>query len=858
MALAACGDDETYDPNEAVSLETAVSPGQVGPGERAAVTCTRLNGKGEPLPGGAFTIGVAPLDVSFVDGSEVFSNTAGTHQITCSDGELGLIDDTPAPLVVVAGPPVRTTLALAPEQIAAGETAAATCVALDAHGNVAAANLRLEVVPPEGVTVDGATAITGEVAGSYAVTCFAAAVEEAQRATATLTVVPGARAGIALVLEPELEAYGVQQPITVKAVEVDAHGNRRDGFLEVQALDATPAGQHSLLQQNQRIRFATEGYYQITAAAKDDASQTASIRVAVDQTRPVLVVDTPVRAVVTDTLEHVRVSGTVSDNLGSIRSLTVAGQPVSLPPEGGAFQIDIDLAYGLTLMDIVATDAQGLTSLQTRGAEQGLGGFRAMLARTFEQDGVLNALALVLAQAAFDDGEEEEVRDDLAQIIEFIVMNLDFAAFVPNPLTTFPCIGGDCTLALTAVTMKDVDVTMTLQQGRIHLGIVLDDFAGQMTLAFPGGALPATLMTDRVTLDTDIFVSVQNGETVTVADNTVVDIDTLTVTVTGDPTGLLQVALQSAVTLIEGILIGAMEAIITDLVEGQVAEALGGLFDALKIDQDFDLPSPVPDQAPNTIIIRTRAAGVDIAPERLQLRLDALAFAETPNRPHEHLGSLRHTGCAPESALTFPPPAPIVVGVHDDLVNQLLFAVWEGGTLSLDLAGERADALLGDFGIFGATLTVDARLPPVFETCRGDNVVQLAELYIEINASFAGEPLELGLWLLAEAPLDVTFQDDAEGALQAALVIEAIEPMHIEVAKNVGVFATDEDAVRALLRDALIPRLLGTVQESATFTLPQIDLGQMTDAVPPGTIIELDIRQVARDNAYLTIHGALE
>lgn len=882
LALCACGDDDTakYDGTVATGLETAVTPAQVAAGERATVTCTRVNGHGEPLAGGQFVIGIDPTDASFVEGFEVFGNRAGTHHVTCSDTELGLIDKTPADLVIVAGPPVSTRIAIDPSTVEAGVVAAVSCEALDAHGNVAAANLRLETtrpdgVPPEAVTADGVTGISATALGSYDVVCFAAAVDEAARAHATLTVTPGPRVGIALRLDPEQAVYSTFQAVKLVGVAVDANGNERAGeVVPLTHITSTPSGHMSFTGTNQeKIRFDAEDRYVVSAEAADDATQTASVPFVVDVTKPSLTLTSPARGTVTDTKTKVTVAGTVSDNLGQIASLTIAGHEVAMPPAGGNFSVDIDLAYGLTLLDVHAKDTQGLETLVTRAVEQGLGGFRGMTGHTFEADGVQNAAVLVLTQDAFDDGDHAETaRDDLASIVEYVVRNLDFVSFVPDPLTSFSCINGTCTLRLTSVTMDDVRVTMTLANGRIHMKVELIEFAGQMGLVFPCdtpvicttrpfATIPATFKTHAVTLDTDIAVTVTDGHTQATAENTTVTMDGFDIEVSGDPTGLLQGALNGVVNLLRDIIIGAMEALLETLVQDQVTNALSGLFDALTIDKELDIPSPV-GGAPNTLVIQTRAEGVDIAPQRLQLRVQGLAYAKSPARPHPHPGSLRHTGCAPEQALTFPPPSPITVGLHDDLVNELLYAIWDGGTVSLDIQGEAADKLLGQFGLTDATVHVDPTLPPVFETCAGEDAggdkVQLGDLFVDIEATFAGDPIHLALWLLAEAPLGVDFVRDEAGALQAKLALDAIDPLWIEVVTNEGPFADQDETVVDLVKNTLIPQLLSTIGESATFTLPSIDLGALTTAVPAGTMIDLDIQSVARDNAYLTINASLK
>ena len=77
---------------KAIGIDPQVNPGEVIAGAHAQVTCVRVNGRGEPIEGGQFVVGIDPLAQGFVEGTEVFSHTAGTHMVTCSDGASGLID----------------------------------------------------------------------------------------------------------------------------------------------------------------------------------------------------------------------------------------------------------------------------------------------------------------------------------------------------------------------------------------------------------------------------------------------------------------------------------------------------------------------------------------------------------------------------------------------------------------------------------------------------------------------------------------------------------------------------------------------------------------------------------------------
>lgn len=877
VGLAACHEERPpYDPMAAVSIETSVSPTSVGVGERATVSCVRYNGQGEPIPGGSFAVGVAPTELVFVEGAELFSHRAGTHMVSCNDFEAGLTDPTPAPLEVSAGVAVRTTITLDPASVAAGEPAAVTCQAEDEYGNAAGANLRLEVTPNDSVTVTDISAVAATAAGDYEVTCYAANVEESTRAHATLSVVPGPRVSMRLHFAPDQLAYRLLQQVTVTGQGLDAYGNPIDEEIPVNTLDATPAGHHRVLGTNlDQIRFDLEGIYTVSAAAVADPTLTMTKQLVVDQTRPLLILTSPERGIVTDSLSEVTLAGSVSDNLGAVAELRVGDLAIPLPPAGGAFSIQVPLAYGENLLDVHALDPWGNEAIATRAVEKS-SRYYAMADRTFATDGVENGLALVLMQEVFDDGDHNEpVRDDLAHIFEFVVESLDIASLLPNPLTTFSCIGGTCELLFDSVTIDDVKVTMTLTNGRIHMRAELVKLAGTITLMFPCDVavicaqrpvqpLPGTVTTERVIVDSDILLAIIDGETVARTENTVVQMDGLVVSIP-DPTGIGQAAIDLVITFLREPLIAAIENLVIGLIQNELAKALDGLFAALNINEEFALASPVPGAPANMIVIQTQPMGVDIAPERVQVRVDGLAYAKFPVRPHEHLGSIDHRGCAPSTALTFPPPEPVVVGVHDDFINQLLFAIWEGGTLSLDLGPEEAAGLVGNFGLEDAHIKVDALLPPVFNSC-GTGLTpdgpperaQLGDLWLDAEATFAGEPIHLGLWILTEAPISVEFAPNEEGALVAKLVVGALDPMWIEVVINEGRFSDSDEAVIGLVQSQLVPQLLSTLTDSANFTLPSIDLGAMTTAVPPGTVINIDVRQVARDNAYLTVQGALE
>lgn len=873
LLLAACGDDsEQGGVDRIVDVDTLVQPNTFTAGGSAQVACAARNAGGEIITDAAFTLIVEPPGAATVSGMTVASTVAGDFTVACHHVGATMTDPTPAPVAVSPGPPTRTVLTVEPSTIAAGAEAQVSCFVADDHGNPTG-QPSFVASSPAGVTVTAGVA-TGTTVGTYELLCDTNAVPAEARATATLTITPGPLDRLGLVFLPEGRAYALDQVVRVEGVGLDAHGNVVEEGLVVTGLTVEPGGHHTVLGDAlDRMRFDLEGVYTVSGHAVANAALTASADVRIDQTRPVLTLTSPERGEVHDTATTVTVAGTVTDNLGELESLTINGEPVAIAPTGGAFSVDLPLRYGLNLIEVVATDPGGHVATATRATEKSTE-FFAMLERTLATDGVDNAAVLVMTQELIDDGDRDEPEmDDLATLFKVLVDNLDVSQFVPNPLTTFSCIGGSCSLEFSGINYSASQLALTLQHGRIHMHIGFDDFAATITLFAPCSfcstdpqPLPGSAVASRVTLDTDIVVSVVNGEIVASAENTVAEFTGFGVNL-NDPTGLLQGIVDGAVTWIEQPLIAGLEQLIEGLVDEQVGGALGGLFGALNVSQAFEIPSPVgEDQPGNTVHLDLAPQGIDISPERLQLRLDGVAYADTPVRPFSSLGSIGHGGCATYTSLTFPPPSPMIVGLHDSFINQLLFAVWEGGTLSLDLGPGEADGLISGFPIADLELSVQARLPPVYNSCpdpskQGEgearSQLQLGDLYVDAKFNLGG-PVHLALWIQAEAAVEIAFGFNEEGGAQVALVLGDIEPLILEIITNEGFFAGDDAAVVSLLKDTLLPELLGTVGESARFDLPAIDLGAISDAVPEGTVINLDVEGVGRDNAYLTVHGKLK
>ncbi len=868
FAAGACGDDDTEGTvvsGRIASVETTLDVSEIPAGGSATATCVALDDDGQVVEDAAFVLLLDPAGHGTASGLTISSTTAGVLNVACRETAADVIDETPAALTVLAGAPVRTAITVDPATIEAGQTAAVSCAAVDEHGNATDDPSYVAADPAEGLTVTDTTA-TGGAAGTYTLTCISQTItDSALQGTATLTVQPGAATAIELYFKPDALAYPAGKPIRLRARSVDAGGNILEEDLAVTNITATPDGHHAVVGTDRdKLRFDLEGKYTVTAALASNTGQTASAPIVIDGTPPELTLTQPGRGEVFEADNTISFIGTVSDNLGEV-SLRIGDHEVSLPAEGGAFNEVLPVTYGLNLFEVVASDPYGNESLITRAAEKSTEYF-AFDVRNLEVDGVDNAAVIVLTQDAIDDGvRDEENTDDLASVFAMILDHIDFASFVNNPLAEFGCIDGTCTLDFTGIDYSAHEVALTLGTGKLSLSVVLHDFSATITLNAPCALcrtnptpLPGSVTSSKLTLTMDVLIGVQDGGLVASADGAAVTIDDFAIDI-HDSTGILQALLDSAVGAIEPYLVAGLQVVFAQLIEERLGEAFASIFNVFAIDETFEVPSPIEGQPGNSVALATAPRGVDISPERLQMRLDAIAYAVNPARPFESLGSIGHGGCAPWSSLTYPPVAPMTVGAHDSLINQLLYAVWEGGTLSLDIAPGEGDSLVADFGITDLDLLVEARLPPVFNSCgRGANILQIGDLFLDVAMVFAGTPTHFTLWLQAEAAVDVEIGENDEGVLQAKLIIGDLDPLVVELITNTGLFEDNDEAVVDLIKETLVPKLLSTVGDTAAFDLPQIDLGALADGIPEGTIIELDVTEIGRDNAYLTVNGGLK
>ncbi len=214
------------------SVDTVVSPHFAQAGQLVAVACAPLDAEGNLIDeafASSFDVTDGPGDAQVEpDGSGVRFTVVGTYHIQCSIASAGLVDETPAEVQVVAGPPAEIDTAVEPHQVKAGGIVEVTCTAKDSYGNVNDwATLEPVVAPEEGWARNGFKLKFG-VAGTYAVACWDPTGGAVDETPETVDVSAGLPRRIYTVLDTDtIQAGGATK---VSCVVTDAYDNPVEGF----------------------------------------------------------------------------------------------------------------------------------------------------------------------------------------------------------------------------------------------------------------------------------------------------------------------------------------------------------------------------------------------------------------------------------------------------------------------------------------------------------------------------------------------------------------------------------------------------------------------------------------------------
>lgn len=864
----------TVEPGIASEIDTTVSPSTIGAGSTGTVVCDAQDEFGNDIVDGwELVIGPGGSNPGTVGGlvaaqMKVKGLDVGTYDVACRRG-LGAVDPTPAVVTVEHGLPHRIVTTLDDEIIEAGGDTKVTCRAEDKQGNLVP-DLPMTISLPDVVSLTGLN-VGSTVAGTYVIRCVPAGLEWSAFVLegANLQVTPGPPVTLDLALQPPKPFFALQELVTILVVAEDAYGNSVPDA-EVEEFTVSPTTDYSATTLTTFL-FKEEGTFTLSTALVNDPAVTNSIDVLINGEPPAITVTYPLRgATLSGTKPSVTVEGIAQDEIAGIAAVRVNGEPATLNPDGTFTKIIIP-KWGLNIIELEAEDGGGTITTITQSFYYSDHWYPLTPAIPYVED----ALKLWMSEDFIDDGVHNPTKpDDLATILEAVVADLDLSSllgggteiglgyeleintisFNPPKLSLDPVFGG----LDVGMEAKNLYVGLKLKGECKVLGVDLcPDFSGSVSV--DNTLVTATLLASATAGVMDIDLT-----------NEDVDMDHIDV----DVNGILGWLFDWLIDFFVSIFSGQIE----DLVKDQMADALGdtlaGLFSSLAISETIELPELLPGMPPSTLTFDMILWSLQFTPQGGNIGMAARAITAKAT-PHNIMGSIGRGTCLKgwPTAYDLPGNNEFEVGLYDDLLNELLAAIWYGGVLNLSLD----EAALGDgfdlqgLPIDGLVVDTNPFLPPIINGCTEDGLItlQMGDFFVdvELDSILFGGKDSMGVYLFLEVEAELYLTETDEGPA-IGIILHEIQTLKYHWEYVPELFVGAEDVLEGLINDQLIEPLLQDFigQPLTEFPIPELSMSDLGGVLGGGggdnggpdiKIVPL-LDALDRDGGHTVLKGQLE
>ncbi len=813
-------------------------------------------------------------------------NTEGGFNCTCGSGYEGNgFLCTPVPALIETELSSVTTTPDQPIDV--------ICTLTNKHGDpVDLVDLvdAIDLVVSEVIAVEqvgpGSFRVTGTVAGTYEVACRLGDIVD--KDPVSFNLLPG----LAHSWSVDVPSLTCNKPGTILALEVvvsDVYGNEIDdpGY----SVTTTPPSMLSELIAG-TILFDQEGSFDMTVAYLGEVDPAGTIAPAtlgmhVDGSRPSLVITTPDRAatLVGAAGSEVTIQGSVVDSASPLVGLEINGvvQDVADDSSEASFNVVQTSNWGLNIISAWAEDACG-QSIRVVQSYLHSSDYYAASTTPAIQSTVLHGIVGRLNQAFIDDLNPFN-STDIAHLAEDVMQNTDLDAMLPEPLAVNPDGDGDGYIdfvnhscGLFPITWTETNQRTGFRavktgfltygdpvieyvravDGGLKIAMYIDDISlplwihGHLDLGCAGenGAdVNGFLDVDKINLLVDAEVYLENGEP---------QISTCDECVEVSFTGLYFDIDWGILNFMGGALDGVANLII-DRFEDNLAEKLSETVAEQLIPKleeflgQFQVDTQLP-LLPMLDVDLSIASSFDYVEfsgpagagyGTLGLGTQVYPATRAVGIPFTAKGSIQKDGEFPtfsSSGYTFG------VGLSDDLINQVFWALWYGGGFKI----EDATALLGQ-NFSDLEISVEALAPPVLMP--GDDeheiYVGVGDVYVEAEATLAPfGTLNVGLFASVIVPgaIDV---DPTTNELM--FIVTGETAVHVQLTDlneldALGDLQAYFEGVLAMLTPNLLAQSIGLIP------LPVFDVGNLL-GLPAGTVWGLENASATRLSDYTRFTG---
>lgn len=848
-------------PGDGTVVETTLSAHAVTAGDTVQVSCEVHDVFGNEAPDAPVEIWAKPGTGWTPFGLKMKTLTAGTYDVACRIKDSGVKDETPEKLVVAVGLPRKVLTILEPDVIQAGGSSKVTCVAVDAYDNPVA-GFPMSLKLPAALSLVGLS-LTTPVAGNYDVKCVPEtdAWDLYDIQSAILQVLPGDPYELYIQQVPAKPVYRKNDHLDLLIQVLDEYANVIPDAA-IKPITVDPASAVKVTAPT-GFTFKEEGKLIFHIEVVDSPNVAEDLVILVDGQGPTLVIEQPGRAETLTGKPAVNVTGQVSDDVAGVTSLLINGDLVDVKGDGSFTHIML-ANQGMNPIIAEAMDLGGKISRTTRAFTWSPGWYDIDASKP-DEGRVASGLQIWLGKDFIDDGDHNpNDPDDLATMIEKLAASLDLGNIVPSPAASF----GPYKVYLKNLTFQPPKVSLKPFDGGIQTKLSLEylhvnvEAIGTCKILFIDLCpdLKGTVQAKSILIDADVLASALNGQADVKMGAVDVSLNGLDINISGILGDLFDWLIDWLVDSFTGQIETAFESQLGGLVSGTI----GGLLSTLAINQALEIPPFLGEGDPITLQITTKIGQLVFSTEGGLIGMDAnvITSKKTAQQP---LGSIARANCgkAKQEFFELDKTQEIGLAIHDDLINQALFSVWWGslldGPVSPDMLGSVGG--LEEQGVEDLTIKTLLFGAPLLTSCNpGQQLkIQVPDAYVDIGLSFAGVPLDLGVFVSLELEASLVLVDTG-AEKQIGVSLGGVTLFNIEI---VSINPGWEEAIpdlEQLFKDKLLGGLADTLAgtEVGAFPIPAIDLSTLDPSIPPGTTLNLILNDLVQDAGYTSINGEVD
>jgi hypothetical protein len=818
---AGCGDNLRQD----LVVETRVASSTLVAGDPVGAHCSIVDAHGEPVLDGDgnalsdhtdFTIGLEAPESFATDGNgHPIAAKAGTATVRCGAPALGLLDATPENVTIVAGAPVRVITKLERPTTLAGQADGVTCLAFDAFDNPVADAAQAIAISPSGAgTMTTSASVTASLAGTYVVTCVVMGAADVQ--PADLVVLPALPAQLVGALAPERTLYAILDEVTLIATAFDQFGNRVDDVALAYAATPTVASPSPA-----RFQFSQDGAFMlsanVTSPTQDNLPLGVSLPALVDSNGPAIQcmrIDAPNVTADAYMVQQAPASVVVQVRIGgafAAQSVTIGGAAASFNANTGNYEAAVAVGFGMSFIDVVATDQNGVENSRTCFVLAGA--FYSPEAATMP-----GSVALRLDQNAIGDPNPNglnSLNDLFFTVIKSDALRalVDQALVGANPINNGGCGVFACEPTVTynggSIAWDTPVTSLSLIAGGLRANVHLPNVrltvrACGTTCCIGGSNIVVTASFIDATVD--FHLTLQGGLVRTSLSGTPqVTVGNVNLNGSG--------FCGFVVNLIQGFFTGtvknAVQSSLQKFLSTNVAPLLDQVTSSLDIStlaQSFAVPR-LDGSGSIGLNFGLDFSSLDISTMRALIGVGTKFTPAMTAQSRPSLGIARRT---PDPLLDPPGTTaakPVGISAYEGLLNQVLHALWRGGYLQASLS------------IGNGTAVIDSWLPPVAEIDPSNTA----------HLMLGGVSATLTIPGIIDQPIQIMFGGRANAAVSLVgdtLVFGNLTLDQLYVSFDVRLSQPQRDAMESFLGTALQDVLASAINNGLpafpipSFTLP--------------------------------------